>query len=122
MNKTKIHVRIQKTDFSKFNTSNVTSMQWMFQNCQKLTYLNTSRWDMTKVSNTNSMFRETNITLTITIKNINTTDYELMFLDAAINGAAKIVVNYTTSTSSLVDHMIDTKTGTSNVIKGNLVT
>lgn len=77
---------------------------------------------MTKVSNTNSMFRETNITLTITIKNINTTDYELMFLDAAINGAAKIVVNYTTSTSSLVDHMIDTKTGTSNVIKGNLVT
>ena len=77
---------------------------------------------MTKVSNTNSMFRETNITLTITIKNINTTDYELMFLDAAINGAAKIVVNYTTSTSSLVDQMIATKSGTSNVVKGSLVT
>ena len=50
--------------------------------------------------------------------NANVTNYTEMFLDSATGLNAKIIVNYTSKTESLVDNMILTKSSNSNVVKG----
>ena len=50
--------------------------------------------------------------------NANVTNYSDMFSNAATASGAKITVNYTSSTSTLVDNMIATKSSNSNVVKG----
>ena len=57
----------------------------------------------------------------INIMNANVTDYAQMFSNAATDPNAKIIVNYTSATSSLVDSMIATKSSNSNVVKGNQI-
>lgn len=54
----------------------------------------------------------------INIVNINTTTYNYMFSTAATDPNAKITVNYTSETESLVDKIIATKSYNSNVVKG----
>ena len=44
--------------------------------------------------------------------------YDNIFVNAATESGAKIVVNYTSETSDLVDKMIATKTNGANVVKG----
>ena len=44
-------------DVSRWNTSNVTSMDGMFNNCGALTYLDISGWDTSKVTDTGYMFK-----------------------------------------------------------------
>ena len=61
------------------------------------------------------------VVATITIRNSNVNDYSSMFSNAAIYSGAKIIVNYTSNTSSIVDNMIATKSSNSNVIKGNQI-
>ena len=61
------------------------------------------------------------LTTTFTISNPNTTGYGSMFLNAATMEEFLITVNYTNETSNLVDLMIETKSATSNVVKGVLV-
>ena len=53
--------------------------------------------------------------------NANVTNYGYMFSRAATDPNAKITVNYTSATSSLVDSMIATKASNSNVVKGNQI-
>ncbi len=135
-------------DLSSFNTSNVTNMSYMFQSCSKLKTLNLNNFDTTKVTDMRSMFfRCTSLynlyinnfntanlvntfrmfsncysaVATITIRNSNVNDYSSMFSNAAIYSGAKIIVNYTSNTSAIVDSMIATKSASSNVIKGSLV-
>ena len=106
-------------DLSNFNTANVTGMYGMFWECSSLTSLNLSSFNTSNVKVMNRMFSSClSLTTTINIMNANVIDYYDMFYDAATDASAKITVNYTSSTSTLVDNMIATKASNSNVIKG----
>ncbi len=48
---------LKKIDLSNFNTSNVTSMQYMFKNCSSLTSLDLSNFDISNVRTMSTMFR-----------------------------------------------------------------
>ena len=134
-------------DLSNFNTSNVKNMQHMFSWCSKLTTLNLSGFDTSKVENIGSMFHRcsllttlgdvvfdtTNVTsiswmfgycnkLTATINITNakliSENYGAIFYNAATESGAKIIVNYISEASSIVQDM---KNKTSNVGSGNVV-
>ena len=106
-------------DLSSFNTANVTDMGSMFNACSSLTTLDLSSFNTANVTNMYSMFANcSSLTTTINIMNANVTNYSDMFSNAATASGAKITVNYTSSTSTLVDNMIATKSSNSNVVKG----
>ena len=119
--------KLKELDLSSFNTSRVTNMSDMFANycedyCTNFNTLNLSSFDTSNVTDMSNMFLGCyELTTNITIKNPNVTNYTDMFKDAAIVSDSKITVNYIDSTSSLVDNMINTKSDTSNVIKGEKV-
>ena len=109
-------------DLSSFNTASVTDMRCMFQNCSSLAILKLGTFNTINVSNMGWMFYNcSKLTTTINIMSANTTDYTRMFQGAATASGAKITVNYTSATSSLVDSMIATKSSSSNVVKGSLI-
>ncbi len=114
-------------DLSSFNTSNVTNMGGMFDHCSSLEKLNLSNFNTSKVEiynkNGYSIFQGcTKLQTEITIMNPNVTEenYKNMFLNSATDPNAKIIVNYTSETETLVDNMIKTKSSNSNVVKGIL--
>ena len=114
-------------DLSSFNTANVTDMGGMFDHCSSLEKLNLSNFNTSKVEiynkNGYSIFQEcTKLQTEITIMNPNVTEenYKNMFDRAATDPNAKIIVNYTSETETLVDNMIKTKSSNSNVVKGIL--
>ena len=106
-------------DLSNFNTSKVTKMWHMFNNCSILTSLDLSSFNTSKVTNMSRMFYNCKkLTTQINIMNAGITSYTQMFIGAATDSNAKIIVNYTASTSNLVDQMIATKSSNSNIVKG----
>jgi len=112
-------------DLSSFDTSSVTDMNHMFSGCEILTSLNLSSFDTSSVTDMSYMFYNcSSLTTTILINgdmsNNNYIDYSSMFGSAATEEGAKITVNYTSETSTLVDNMIATKSDNSNVVKGTL--
>ena len=114
-------------DLSNFNTANVTNMGGMFWGCSSLEKLNLSNFDTSKVEiyyqNFKGIFQFcTKLQTEITIMNPNVTEenYKNMFYNAATDPNAKIIVNYTSETETLVDNMIKTKSSNSNVVKGIL--
>ena len=108
-------------DLSGFNTSKVTEMFNMFQNCRSLTNLDLSSFDTSSLTYMGYMFENCSKLITsITIRNSNAA-LGNPFFNAATEAGAKITVNYTSETSDLVDQMIATKSDTSNVVKGSLV-
>ena len=69
-------------DLSNFNTSNVTDMQSMFTNCSNLTSIDLSNFDTSKVTNMAGMFSYCNKLITLDLSNFNTsnvTDMDYMF-------------------------------------------
>ena len=109
-------------DISNFKTSSVITMQEMFKGCSNLINLHISDFDTCKVTNMSNMFNGCKkLKATITIKNTETSIYDLMFSQAATESGAEIKVNYTSTTEALVDKMLETKSEKSNVIKGELV-
>lgn len=113
---------LKELNLSNFDTSNVTEIYCMFQECTNLRNLYLGTFDMSKVVTMQYMFLKcSNLITTITIRNPNITQYWNVFDSAATSAGAKIVVNYTTATASLVDKIIATKSSNSNVVKGVLV-
>ena len=109
-------------DLSSFNTTNVTDIRGMFYKCSSLTSLVLSSFNTTNVTDISAMFYKcSSLTTTINIMSTSVTDYSTMFLGAATVSGAKITVNYTSSTSTLVDNMIATKSSNSNVVKGTQI-
>lgn len=109
-------------DISNFNTSNVTNMHSMFGGCDNLRNLNLGYFDTSKVTGTQSMFGVCPYLITtITIRSNSVVSYLDMFRWTAYQAGSRVVVNYTSSTSALVDKMIATKVNNSNVVKGSLV-
>ncbi len=114
-------------DLSSFNTANVTNMGGMFYRCSSLEKLNLSNFDTSKVEiyyqeSTGIFGNCTKLQTEITIMNPNVTEenYKNMFYNVATDPNAKIIVNYTSETETLVDNMIKTKSSNSNVVKGIL--
>ncbi len=107
-------------DLSNFDTSKVTDMGDMFRKCSSLTNLNLGeKFDTTKVTKMSYMFYDSPKIITeFTVRNPNVTDYSNMFGYAATELGSKITVNYTSETESLVTSMINTKSKSSNVVKG----
>ena len=58
-----------------WDTSNVTSMDSMFSNCNKLIYLDLSSWDTSNVTNMDSMFFHCENLIYLDIRNFNISDY-----------------------------------------------
>ena len=108
-------------DLSGFDTSNVTKMYNMFNGCNSLISLDLSNFNTIKVTNMQHMFYNCSRIITIlTIRNSNI-DYTNIFYNSATITGAKITLNYTIETESLVDSMIETKSTNSNVVKGTSV-
>ena len=128
---------LKTLDLSGFNTSNVTSMWGMFHCCESLTSLDLSNFDTSKVTLMYRMFyccfelekldlssfNTTNVTdmygmfnyckklqTEITIMNPNVTDYTDMFLIAATDSNAHIIIGYITGTETVASAMRDTCT------------
>jgi len=109
-------------NLSNWDTSNVTTMESMFEGCNLLTSLSINSFTFTKVRNTVSMFNGCNkLSMTIKIDSSTITSYNNMFKDAATASGAKIRVNYTSAASSKVTSLVNTKSSTSNVVKGSQV-
>ena len=69
-------------DVSKFNTSNVTDMNSMFNNCNSLTYLDVSGFDTSKVTNMSLMFSHCSALTSLDLSAFNTsnvTSIEFLF-------------------------------------------
>lgn len=106
-------------DLTNFNTSNVTTMNSMFYNCNELSSVELKSFDTKKVTTMANMFEACKkLTTTLTIENTGTSAYANMFTNAATAEGAKITVNYTSTTETLVNDMITKKSSNSNVVKG----
>ena len=113
-------------DVGNFDTSNVTDMGSMFDSTgynSTLFTLDVSSFDTSKLTNTRWMFNNVGynsikFNTIITIKSPNIEEYGEMFNGVATQPGSKMIVNYTSETSDLVDKMIATKSYNSNVIKG----
>ena len=136
--------KLTSLDLSSFDTSNVTNMQQMFMYCNGLTTLDLSSFDTSNVTNIQQIFLEStvsdtggayfdlgsvtnanaafqtarNIQITISVKQANADYYSGIFGNAATNNGSKIIADYTSETSSLVDTLIE---GRTNIVKGSLV-
>ena len=118
-------------NLSNFNTSKVTNMESMFGDCSSLTDLNLSNFNTSKVTDMGYMFLDcSKLQTQINIMNAkNVPDYSYMFLRAATDPNAKIIVNYIAAldtiaegqTQSLIDKMIATKSANSNIVKGKQI-
>ena len=114
-------------DLSSFNTTNVTDMGGMFRTCSSLEKLNLSNFDTSKVEIYYKYYtgifegcKKLQTEITIMNPNVTEENYKIMFNGAATDPNAKIIVNYTSETETLVDNMIKTKSSNSNVVKGIL--
>ena len=59
--------QVQSIDFSNADSSGVTNMSYMFENCEALTELDLSSFDTSKVKNTESMFSGDTLLKTVTV-------------------------------------------------------
>ena len=108
-------------DLSSFNTANVKNMDGMFSFCSSLKTLNLSSFDISNSYRISSFYKCSNLITTFNVTSKGYPHYENVFLEAATEPGAKIVVNYVAAASDLVDKMIATKSENSNVVKGNII-
>ena len=71
-------VALTSLDLSKFNTSNVTNMSGMFGGCSALTSLNVSKFNTTNVTDMSSMFRLCSALSSLDVSNFNTANVKDM--------------------------------------------
>ena len=66
-------------DLSSFDTSNVTNMRGMFDGCSKLTNLDVSKFDTSNVTNMSHMFSECNSLTSLDVSNFDTSKVTSMY-------------------------------------------
>lgn len=109
---------LKELDITNFNTANVKGTVYMFRECTSLLKLDLSNFSTINLKETYCMFYNCNsLSTEITIMNPNT-NCNSIFALAATNENAKIIVNYTEETSTLVDNIITNKNENSNIVKG----
>ena len=115
--------KLTSLDLSNFDTSNVTNMQQMFYYCIALKTLNISNFNTSKVTSMWRMFYSTYyVQATLNVMNQNVSSYDEMFVNCAIAGGGKVTINYVQNAYSLVTNMIATKSDSSNVVRGTVIT
>ena len=112
---------LETLDLSNFNTSNVTNMNSIFKNCMSLKTLNINNFNISKVTDLAEAFYNcSTLTTIINITNPNITNYNNIFYGSATNDNAKITINYTSNTSTIVDNIIATKSSGSKITKNQI--
>lgn len=82
----KMFYEIIALNSSNFDTSKMTDMSWMFDNCLNLTTLDLSNFDTSNVTNMSYMFSECQSLISLDLSNFNTskvTDMSFMFEDCS---------------------------------------
>lgn len=129
---------LKSADLSSFETSNVNDMQALFAECHSITNIDVSNFNTRKNRYFNAMFSEcynlpnldlssfrfdnaemtdymlatcNMIKTTITINNPNIRFYDSILAWSAIEGDAKITVNYTAGCRDMAQTIIDTTEG-----------
>ena len=119
---------LETLDLSNFDTSNVTNMRAMFGgiNASGDMHLKeikvSDKFVTDNVTDMLEMFRLCRyLNFTFNVTGNKVTNYTNIFSNTATDSNAKVVVNYTSETESLVDQMIATKSTPSNVVKGSQI-
>ena len=93
----------------------------MFNNCRTLEDLNITGWDMASVTNIEYMFNccyRLNSTITLSFNSDKITTYLGTFNGTSESENCTTIVNYTSSAKTIIDDVINTKSGSSKVEKG----
>lgn len=119
---------LETLDLSSFDTSNVTNMRAMFGgiNASGDMHLKeikvSDKFVTDNVTDMLEMFRLCKyLNFTFNVTGNKVTNYTNIFSNTATDSNAKIVVNYTAETETLVDNMLATVASTSNVVKGKQI-
>ena len=119
---------LETLDLSSFDTSNVTNMAAMFGGVRTSKDFHikeikvSDKFVMGNVTNILEMFAWCKyLIFTLNITGNKITNYTNIFYNAATEEGAKITVNYTSETESLVDKIIATKSANSNIVKGKQI-
>ncbi len=119
---------LETLDLSNFDTSKVTNMRAMFGgiNASGDMHLKeikvSDKFVTDNVTDMLEMFRLCKyLNFTFNVTGNKVTNYTNIFLNTATDSNAKIIVNYTAETETLVDNMLATVASTSNVVKGKQI-
>ena len=115
---------ITDVDLSNFDTSQVTSMSYMFSGMSKLTSLNLSNFDTSKVINMSGMFRSMSNLTSLDLSNFNTfkvTDMSAMFYDMS-NLTSLNLSNFDTSNVTNMSSMFSSMSGLTSLNLSNFNT
>ena len=115
---------ITDVDLSNFDTSQVTSMSYMFSGMSKLTSLNLSSFDTSKVINMSGMFRSMSNLTSLDLSNFNTfkvTDMSAMFYDMS-NLTSLNLSNFDTSNVTNMSSMFSSMSGLTSLNLSNFNT
>ena len=119
---------LETLDLSSFDTSNVTNMRAMFGGISASGDMHlkeikvSDKFVTDNVTDMLEMFRICRyLNFTFNVTGNKVTNYTNIFSNTATDSNAKIVVNYTAETETLVDNMLATKSSGSNVVKGKQI-
>ena len=119
---------LKTLDLSNFDTSKVTNMRVMFGGTSASGDMHlkeikvSDKFVTDNVTDMLEMFRLCRyLNFTFNVTGNKVTNYTNIFLNTATDSNAKIVVNYTAETETLVDNMLATKSSNSNVVKGSQI-
>lgn len=119
---------LETLDLSNFDTSKVTNMRAMFGGTSASGDMHlkeikvSDKFVTDNVTDMLEMFRLCRyLNFTFNVTGNKVTNYTNIFNNTATDSNAKIVVNYTAETETLVDNMLATVASTSNVVKGKQI-
>ncbi len=109
---------LTSVDLSRFNTTNVTSMLSMFYGCSGLTSLNVSNFNTSNVTDTRSMFRNCTGLTSLDLGNFNTANVTSM--GNMFNGCTNLTTIYAGSgwTTDAVSQSTDMFSGCTSLVGG----
>ena len=119
---------LETLDLSNFDTSKVTNMRVMFGGTSASGDMHlkeikvSDKFVTDNVTDMLEMFRLCRyLNFTFNVTGNKVTNYTNIFNNTATDSNAKIIVNYTAETETLVDNMLATVASTSNVVKGKQI-
>lgn len=119
---------IKSINLSNFDTSKVTNMRAMFGGTSASGDMHlkeikvSDKFVTDNVTDMLEMFRLCRyLNFTFNVTGNKVTNYTNIFNNTATDSNAKIIVNYTAETETLVDNMLATVASTSNVVKGKQI-
>lgn len=101
---------------NSLNTSKVTNMAEMFKGCRSMTSVDLTGWNTSSVTNMTEMFATCDkLSGGITIMNPNMVHYDNMFKNAFTRKGSKFIVRYADGCEEMAKRLISTKSENSNV-------